>query len=167
MVSLGNIYLLDCTLRDGGYVNDWRFGQEAIKGFAQKIVQTGIELFEVGFIKGDSYDPDRAVFPDTASIEPIIQPKSENVLYLGMLDMSAPVPKERIQPRHDNSIDGIRVIFKKEKIEEAYEYCEYIKNLGYLVFVNFVGTDLYSDKEFLDGLGWKSSISYSLMLFQL
>ena len=41
---------------------------------------------------------------------------------------------------------------KKEKIEEAYEYCRRIKELGYVLFVNFVGTDLYSDKEFIEGI---------------
>lgn len=44
---MGNIYLLDCTLRDGGYINDWRFGEETIKGFCRKIAQTGIEIVEV------------------------------------------------------------------------------------------------------------------------
>ena len=56
---MGKVYLLDCTLRDGGYVNDWRFGEKAIKEIGRKLAQTGIEMFEVGFIKGDTYDPDR------------------------------------------------------------------------------------------------------------
>ena len=37
---MGKIYLLDCTLRDGGYVNDWQFGEETIRGFGRKIAQT-------------------------------------------------------------------------------------------------------------------------------
>ena len=53
---MGNVYRLDCTLRDGGYINDWNFGEDTIKGFGKKIAQTGIEIFEVGFIKGDSYE---------------------------------------------------------------------------------------------------------------
>ncbi|ODA39142.1 aldolase catalytic domain-containing protein [Desulfosporosinus sp. BG] len=146
------IYLLDCTLRDGGYVNDWRFGEETIKGFGKKIAQTGIEMFEIGFIKGDSYDPNRSVFPDIASISAMIQPKADGLMYIGMLDMSAPIPLERIFPYDGTSIDGIRVIFKKEKINDAYVYCKRIKDLGYKLFVNFVGIDLYTDKEFIEGL---------------
>lgn len=149
---MGNVYLLDCTLRDGGYINDWRFGQEAIKRIGRKIAQTGIELFEVGFIKGDIYNSDRTVFPDVASISPVIQPKAPGLKYVGMLDMSAPVPLERIPPYDGSSIDGIRVIFKKEKIEQAYEYCRQIQELGYFISVNFVGTDLYTDKEFIEGI---------------
>ena len=41
-------YLLDCTLRDGGYINDWRFGEETIKGVIRLIADTGIETIEVG-----------------------------------------------------------------------------------------------------------------------
>lgn len=146
------VYLLDCTLRDGGYINDWKFGEDTIKGFGRKIAQTGIEIYEVGFIKGDSYDPDRSVFPDIYSIADMIQPKSESLMYVGMLDMSAPIPMERITPYDGTSVDGIRVIFKKEKIDEAYRYCKKIKEAGYILFVNFVGTDLYSDKEFIEGI---------------
>lgn len=72
--------------------------------------------------------------------------------YVGMLDMSAPIPLDRIPPYDGTSIDGIRVIFKKEKIEQAYEYCKYIQEQGYFISVNFVGTDLYTDKEFIEGI---------------
>ncbi len=149
---MNKVYLLDCTLRDGGYVNDWQFGEETIRGFSRKIAQTGIEIFEVGFIKGDSYDPNRSVFPDVQSISNVIQPKAEGMMYVGMLDMSAPIPLERLTPCDGTSIDGIRVIFKKDKIAQAYTYCQRIKELGYVLFVNFVGTDLYTDKEFIEGI---------------
>lgn len=149
---MGKVYLLDCTLRDGGYINDWRFGKETIKGFCKKIAQTGIEIVEVGFIKGDKYDPDKSVFPDIISISNVIQPKSKTMKYVGMVDMNAPIPMERITPHDGISIDGIRVIFKKEKIDLAYEYCKYIQEQGYFICVNFVGTDLYTDKEFIEGI---------------
>ncbi len=147
-----NIYLLDCTLRDGGYINDWCFGEEAIKGIGRKLAQTGIEIFEVGFIKGDTYDKDRSVFPDVDSIRNVIEPKDSHMKYVGMLDMSKPVPLDRIPECDGTSIDGIRVIFKKDKIDEAYEYCKRIQELGYFISVNFVGTDLYTDKEFIEGI---------------
>lgn len=152
------ITLLDCTLRDGGYVNDWRFGEETIKGFGKKIAQTGIEAFEVGFIKGDTFDPNRSVFPNIESIAAMIQPKKSDMMYVGMLDMSAPIPLELIIPYDGKSIDGIRVIFKKEKIEEAYVYCKRIKELGYKLFVNFVGTDMYSDEEFVHGIEYFNTL---------
>lgn len=149
---MGKVSLLDCTLRDGGYVNDWAFGEQSIRGFCRKIAQTGIEMLEVGFLKGDHYNPDKSVFPDIASFSQVITPKAEGLEYVGMLDMSDPVPMERLTPNDGSSIDGIRVIFKKDKINEAYRYCERIKELGYFFTANFVSTDLYSDKEFIEGV---------------
>ena len=149
---MSRVFLLDCTLRDGGYVNNWAFGEETIKGFCRKIAQTGIEILEVGFIKGDVYDANKSVFPDVQSIASVIQPKAEGLKYVGMLDMSAPIPLDRIVPYDGTSIDGIRVIFKKDKLELAYEYCKRIQELGYFISVNFVGTDLYTDKEFIEGI---------------
>ena len=147
---MGRVYLLDCTLRDGGYINNWDFGEKTIKGFSRKIAQTGIELFEVGFIKGDTCDPDRSMFPDIQSIAPMIRPKASHMKYVGMLDMSAPIPLERIVPCDGTSVDGIRVIFKKDKIDQAYEYCRRIQELGYFISVNIVGTDLYTDAELIE-----------------
>lgn len=146
------VYLLDCTLRDGGYVNDWDFGHSTIKGFLNKIAKTGIEIVEVGFIKGDKYNIDKSIFPDIGSISEVIKPKSDKMLYVGMLDMQAPVPFERFVPRSKDTIDGIRVIFKKDKIDLAYKYCMKLQELGYLISVNFVSTDLYTDNEFIEGI---------------
>ena len=44
---MGKVSLLDCTLRDGGYVNDWMFGAETIRQFSRKIALTGIELLSL------------------------------------------------------------------------------------------------------------------------
>ena len=149
---MGNIYLLDCTLRDGGYVNEWRFGEDTIKGFGKKIAMTGIKFYEVGFLKGDSYDPDVAKFPTVESFKNVILPKSPDLVYVGMLDMSAPVALESIPPYDGSSIDMIRVIFKKNKADEAFVYCKKILELGYKLSVNFVGTDSYTDSEFINGI---------------
>lgn len=149
---MGNIHLLDCTLRDGGYVNEWRFGEDTIKGFGKKIAMTGIKYYEVGFLKGESYDPDIAKFPTIESFKNVIVPKSPDLVYVGMLDMSDPVALESLTPYDGTSIDMIRVIFKKNKTDEAFVYCKKILELGYKLCVNFVGTDSYSDSEFIDGI---------------
>ena len=156
---MGKVYLLDCTLRDGGYVNDWRFGFETIKGFSKKISQTGIEIYEVGFLKGATYDPNRAIFPTIDSYKDVITPKNPNMKYVAMLDMSNPIPLELIPKYDGTSVDGIRVIFKKDKLKEAYEYCKKIQELGYFISVNFVGTDLYTDEEFIHGIQYFNSLN--------
>ncbi|MDD2967119.1 MAG: aldolase catalytic domain-containing protein [Desulfovibrionaceae bacterium] len=149
---MGNIYLLDCTLRDGGYINNWEFGYDAIRNIGRKIAKAGIEGFEVGFIKGDIFSKDKTIYPNVSCVEDIIAPKDPRLMYIGMVDMNAPVPLERIGHRNPRSLDAIRVIFKKNKLEEGYIYCDKIKRLGYIVFAQLVGTDNYSDGEFINAV---------------
>ncbi|MCR5544705.1 MAG: 3-hydroxy-3-methylglutaryl-CoA lyase, partial [Eubacterium sp.] len=149
---MSKVYLLDCTLRDGGYVNDWRFGENTIRGFGKKLAKTSVDMYEIGFIKGDTYDKDRSVFPNIDIIADIIAPKDEKMMYVGMLDMSAPVPMERFIPKRADSLDAIRVIFKKNKIDEGYKYCKAVKEAGYKLFVQFVSTDSYSDEELAESV---------------
>ena len=35
---MSKINLLDCTLRDGGYLNDWEFGQDNIINIFERLV---------------------------------------------------------------------------------------------------------------------------------
>ena len=60
-------YLLDCTLRDGGYINDWKFGRDNITNIFERQVSSGVDAIEVGFLdERREFDPDRTIQPDTA-----------------------------------------------------------------------------------------------------
>jgi 4-hydroxy 2-oxovalerate aldolase len=63
-----DVKLLDCTLRDGGFINDWQFGHENIAGIAQGLATAGVDIIEVGFLDGRRpFDADRSIMPDTNS----------------------------------------------------------------------------------------------------
>lgn len=143
------ISTLDCTLRDGGYINDWKFGKEAIDFIIRKMCATGVEYIEIGFIKRTEPDENRTVYPDIDSISKVISPKKENVLYVGMIDVNDPYPLEELKPRDENTIDAIRVIFKQDRLEEGYEYVKGVMERGYLTMVQLVSTNTYSDTELI------------------
>lgn len=145
-----NISLLDCTLRDGGYINDWNFGEKAIYEITKKIVRTGIENFEIGFIKDCKYNKNYTLFDGNDSVRNIIAPKNPHTNYVGMIDIGEPMPLEKLGPRCADGFDVLRVIFKKDKIEEAHLYIKKAIELGYIVFAQVVGTDSYSDLEFIE-----------------
>ena len=44
-----NFKLLDCTLRDGGYYNNWNFSEKIIQKYLKSIETTGIRYVEIGF----------------------------------------------------------------------------------------------------------------------
>lgn len=147
---MGTISLLDCTLRDGGYINDWFFGKNAIAFILKKLNLVGIEFIEVGFIQGTTFDEDRPLFPNTQCIKEVIRPKSDHVKYVGMIDMNNPVPIENIDPYDGEGIDAIRVIFKQNRVNEGFEYVKKVKALGYMAMVQLVSTNTYSDEELIN-----------------
>ena len=48
------VELLDCTLRDGGSLNNWMFGEETIIGILQSLNDSHIDIIETGFIDNNS-----------------------------------------------------------------------------------------------------------------
>ena len=49
MKKINNIKLLDCTLRDGGYYNNWNFQFNNIQKYLNNIATSGIKYIELGF----------------------------------------------------------------------------------------------------------------------
>jgi 4-hydroxy 2-oxovalerate aldolase len=44
--KMNRIKVLDCTLRDGGYVNNWEFGENNIKSIINKLSASELEIVE-------------------------------------------------------------------------------------------------------------------------
>lgn len=145
------IQLLDCTLRDGGYINDWQFGHEDMISIVERLVCAGVDIIEIGFIDAKRpFDINRSIMPNTASAARIFHGVETNgAMMLGMIDYGT-CPIENLQPCAESFLDGIRVIFKKEVKEEAIRFCAAVKALGYQVFANCVSITSYSDSELLE-----------------
>ena len=47
--NITNIKLLDCTLRDGGYYNNWDFSPKLIKDYLEAMVSIQADYVEIGF----------------------------------------------------------------------------------------------------------------------
>ena len=43
------VNLLDCTLRDGGYYNDWKFDDTKVEEYLKKVYLAKIDVVEIGF----------------------------------------------------------------------------------------------------------------------
>lgn len=146
-----DLKLLDCTLRDGGYVNDWKFGYTNIVSIFERLVDSGTDIIEVGFLDDRRpFDIDRSIFPDTASADRIYGGlDKKNSMIVGMIDYGT-CAIENLAPCDQTCLDGIRVIFKKGKMYPAMEYCRQVKALGYRVFSQLVSVTSYSDEELLE-----------------
>lgn len=146
---MSSIQLLDCTLRDGGYLNDWEFGYDEILTVFERLLSAGIDIIEVGFIdERRNYDRNRTIFPDVASINHTFAGiQSKDAMVVGMIDYGT-CGIEKVIPKEESFLDGIRVIFKKHIMKEALEFCSQLNRLGYSVFVQAVSITSYNDEEF-------------------
>jgi len=140
--------LLDCTLRDGGFVNDWNFGFGSIKSVISRLDCAGVDIIEVGFIdERRAYDENRSIFPDVESISPIFQNIGKpNALIIGMIDYGT-CAIDKIPDRSKSRLDGIRLIFKKKDQDGAIEFLRLVKEKGYKIFANPVSITGYNDSE--------------------
>ena len=70
---MDKIKLLDCTLRDGGYVNDWKFGYDNILCIFERLIDSKVDIIEIGFLdERRPFDRDRSIMPDTDCMEAAI-----------------------------------------------------------------------------------------------
>lgn len=145
------IRLLDCTLRDGGYLNDWKFGHSNLVSIFERLVDSKVDVIEIGFLdERRPFDIDRSIMPDTESVQRIYgQLDKKTTMVVGMIDFGT-CSLENIQPCNESYLDGIRVIFKKHLMKPAMEYCRELKKLGYKVFSQLVSITTYSDEELLE-----------------
>ena len=145
---MSKIQILDCTLRDGGYINDFNFGKGGIKKIIGKLTVAGIDIIETGFLENGEYDSDCSIYNTVEQISKFIPEDRGNSMYVAMACYGE-YDIEQLSPYDGTSIDGIRVTFHYNEIEAALEYCREIQAKGYKVFVQPVGTSSYSDEQLL------------------
>jgi len=150
-MNAGKVKLLDCTLRDGGYVNDWQFGKNNIATIFERLVSAGVDVIEVGFLdERRSFDPERTIMPDTDCIEKIFGKMNRGkAMLVGMIDYGT-CSLTHLKPASESMLDGIRIIFKKENRVPAMQFAAEVKKLGYQVFCQLVSITGYSDAELED-----------------
>lgn len=146
---MNTIHVLDCTLRDGGYCNQWKFGFENTKKIAKSLVDANVDIIECGFLTNRvTYNPEITKFTTLDEIAAVIPVDRKGKLFVAMMNYGE--YKVENLPEYDgSSIDGIRVAFHKKNLSEALKVCRSIKAKGYKVFVQAMVSLSYSDEEFL------------------
>lgn len=145
------VSLLDCTLRDGGYINDWNFGHDVIIGTYKRLDNACVDYIEVGFLDDRrDFDINRTITPSTSGFDKIFKNiKKKHSIPVAMIDYGT-CDISNIKNASESFIEGIRVIFKKDKIEQALPYCKKIKDKGYKLFIQAISITAYSDIEMLE-----------------
>ena len=74
---MSNIKVLDCTLRDGGYVNNWNFSYKNICKIINNLIKAKLDYIECGFLKPVEYNDDKSLFNKISDLNKLI-PQSNN-----------------------------------------------------------------------------------------
>ncbi|MBE5803017.1 MAG: 3-hydroxy-3-methylglutaryl-CoA lyase [Clostridiales bacterium] len=145
------ILLLDCTLRDGGYVNNWEFGQSTALCVAQRVIQAGVDIVELGFLDDrNAATHHRTLQPTTADMDAIYEGlEKKNSMLVAMIDYGT-CSIDSIAPCEESILDGIRIIFKRKNLRNAIAFGKQIKAKGYKVFMQLVSITDYDDAGILE-----------------
>lgn len=145
---MDRIRILDCTLRDGGYINNFRFGETVIKEIIRKLSAASMDIIECGFLKSGAFDPDVSLYGSVDAVKKAIGQKNKNLMYVAMIQYGK-ISNDEVAPYDPESIDGIRVTFHEHEIEPAFVLGKQLMEKGYKVFMQPVGTITYTDKALL------------------
>lgn len=145
---MSDIKLLDCTLRDGGYINDWNFGEYTIREILSKLVESGVDYIEVGFLRDCDYEPNRTLYNNCAEIAQIL-PENRGKTKFTAMSLHNKYTLDKLEPYDGRTIDAVRVTFHDYDIEEGLTYIRKVKDKGYKVFANPINIMGYSDEMIL------------------
>ncbi len=141
------IYLLDTTLRDGGYIIDWNFGEKRISLIVSNLRRAQIDFIELGFLSKTAYNPDLTLFNSISDAQKFVCANEEKFC---VMIKSGEFDIKNLSSADKYKIKKIRYIFKKNSLENACKECENLIQKGFSVFVNPVFIDDYNEEEYFE-----------------
>ncbi|WP_313186522.1 hypothetical protein [Lacrimispora sp.] len=141
------IEILDCTLREAP-IDSMMFGKKLISQFLFGLEAVGVNIIECGFLKDEEHIEGSTIFSKVEEIAPYLCNKKADTMYVALVDYGR-YNLEKLSDYTGESIDGIRVCFKKGQQNEVIAYAKKIMDKGYKVFIQHVDTLAYTDMEIL------------------
>ena len=146
---MANTKLLDCTLRDGGYVNNWRWGFSAARDIIATLTRAGVDMVEVGFLRNvDKYDPDVTVCRTIEELNRLLPEHTGHTMYTGMA-MRSNYDIAQLSPYEGHGIELIRITAHDYDIREGMDFAREVKARGYKLSINPINIMGYADKDIL------------------
>ena len=140
--------LLDCTLRDGGYINDWNFGYKKICNIIKKLVEAEADYIEIGFLRNCTYNKDITLFNTISELKQILPQNKANSNF-SIMALHNLYDLNKLE-QNDGTIDVVRVTFHNYDIDEGLLFCRKVMDKGYNISCNPINIMGYSDLEILN-----------------
>ena len=143
--------VLDCTIRDGGLVNDHQFSDEFVRAVYQANVEAGIDFMEIGYKNSKELFPRDKFGPwkhcDEEDIRRIVGDNDTSLKLSVMADAEKSNWKTEILPSEDSVLDAIRVAFYAHQLSEAVDMIHDAAEKGYEVSANLMAISITTEKE--------------------
>jgi 4-hydroxy 2-oxovalerate aldolase len=145
------IKVLDCTVRDGGLINDHRFSDDFVRGVYTACVEAGIDYMEVGY-KTSRKLAARDQFGDwkfceEADIRRVVGDNPTPLKLSAMVDAGKCDWRTDVLPKEKSVLDLLRVAFYVHQVAEAMDMIKDAVDKGYEVCANLMAISTVSETE--------------------
>jgi 4-hydroxy 2-oxovalerate aldolase len=152
--------LFDCSMRDGGYLNNWYFSKEQARACYSAVKDCGIEYCEIGFRRNEHINGPWFYTPESLikeTFENIVVPECK----LALMAQMGTFTIDDFVPRSESLISMVRVLIAyhcKDKddtkldielIIETVDMCKKLRDLGYEVCINIGRIEKISDYQLM------------------
>ena len=145
-----DIKVLDCTIRDGGLVNNFHFSDEFVKSVYDTCVKAGIDYMEIGKNNSPTLQSPEEFgawnFCKDEDIRRIVGDNNTGLKIAVMSDIGRTV-KEELLPKSESLIDMVRIATYIHQIPAAIELIEDAHAKGYETTVNIMAISKSFDDE--------------------
>lgn len=144
------IKVLDCTVRDGGLINDHQFDDGFVKAVYETCVAAGVDYMEIGYKSSRKGVATKDKFGDwkycnEECIRRIVGDKKSTVKLAVMADAEKCDYKEDIPPKKNSVVDLIRVATYVHQIPVAVDMIKDATDKGYEATCNLMAVSTVQD----------------------
>lgn len=145
--------IVDCTIRDGGLVNNWDFSVEFVQKLYAGLNEAGVDYMEIGYknspklLKGaDQAGPWRFLNDDF--LRKVIPQKGTTKLS-ALVDIGR-VDENDILPRSESLLDLIRVACYVKDVDKALQLVQVFHDRGYETTINIMALSNVMENELIE-----------------
>lgn len=146
-----DIKVVDCTIRDGGLVNNFFFDDDFVKNLYMANVAAGVDYMEFGYKASkeifDVKEFGKWKFCDEEDIRAVVGDNDTDLKIAVMADVGRTDYKKDIIPKKDSVIDMIRIATYVNTIPAAVEMINYCADMGYETTINVMAVSTAAENE--------------------
>jgi 4-hydroxy 2-oxovalerate aldolase len=151
-----DIKVLDCTVRDGGLMNDHQFDEKMVKAVYEACVEAGVDYMEVGYKASKKIYAQSQFgtwkYCDEEDIRKIVGENKTSLKLAVMADAERTDYHQDVLPKDKSVIDTIRVATYIHQIPTAVDMIKDAHDKGYETTCNLMAVSTVREADLLKAL---------------